>query len=67
MVLNLFLGSNIYNKMAKNKNHDKVIREYKKKKSTPKKWKWIWKPEWVDLKESFILSFNQFISKATEL
>jgi hypothetical protein len=22
-------------------------REYKKKKSTPKKWKWIWKPEWV--------------------
>lgn len=33
MVLNLFLGSNIYNKMAKNKNHDKVIREYKKKKS----------------------------------
>jgi len=42
-------------------------REYGKKKSTPKKWKWIWKPEWVDLKESLILSFNDFISKATEL
>ena len=42
-------------------------REYGKKKSTPKKWKWIWKPEWVDLKESFILSFNEFISKPTEL
>jgi hypothetical protein len=42
-------------------------REYKKKKSTPKKWKWIWKPEWVDLKESLILSFKEFISKPTEL
>jgi hypothetical protein len=42
-------------------------REYKKKKSTPKKWKWIWKPEWVDLKESFVLSFKEFISKPTEL
>jgi hypothetical protein len=41
-------------------------REYKKKKSTPKKWKWIWKPEWVDLKESLILSFKEFISKPTE-
>ena len=40
-------------------------REYGKKKSTPKKWKWIWKPEWVDLKESFIQSFSEFI-KATE-
>ena len=37
-------------------------REYGKKKSTPKKWKWIWKPEWVDLKESFthISTFQQF-------
>lgn len=33
MVLNLFLGYNIYNKMAKNKKHDKIIHEYKKKKS----------------------------------
>tara|TARA_R110000868_G_scaffold230537_3_gene483720 strand:+ start:2654 stop:2854 length:201 start_codon:yes stop_codon:yes gene_type:complete len=33
MVLNLFLDYNIYNKMAKNKNHDKVVREYEKKKS----------------------------------
>jgi hypothetical protein len=41
-------------------------REYGKKKSTPKKWKWIWKPEWVKLKESFILSYNDFISKPTE-
>jgi hypothetical protein len=40
-------------------------REYGKKKSTPKKWKWIWKPEWVKLKESFIQSFSDFI-KATE-
>jgi len=35
-------------------------REYGKKKSTPKKWKWIWKPEWVQLKESKIQSFKQF-------
>ena len=34
MVLNLFLGYNIYNKMAKNKKHDKIIHEYEKKKST---------------------------------
>jgi hypothetical protein len=40
-------------------------REYGKKKSTPKKWKWIWKPEWVKLKESFILTFHDFISKTT--
>ncbi len=40
-------------------------REYGKKKSTPKKWKWIWKPEWVKLKESFIQSFTEFI-KSTE-
>lgn len=33
MVLNLFLDYNIYNKMAKNKNHDKIVREYEKKKS----------------------------------
>lgn len=36
-------------------------REYGKKKSTPKKWKWIWKPEWVKLKEGFIQSFGEFI------
>lgn len=35
-------------------------REYGKKKSTPKKWKWIWKPEWVKLKESKIQTFKQF-------
>ena len=35
-------------------------REYGKKKSTPKKWKWIWKPEWVKLKESRIQTFKQF-------
>ena len=35
-------------------------REYGKKKSTPKKWKWIWKPEWVQLKESKIKTFEQF-------
>jgi len=37
-------------------------RSYGKKKDTPKKWKWIWKPEWVKLKESFthILRFEQF-------
>ena len=40
-------------------------RQYGEKKSTPKKWKWIWKPEWVKLKESFILSYVDFISKAT--
>jgi hypothetical protein len=40
-------------------------REYGTKKSTPKKWKWIWKPEWVKLKESFIQSFTEFI-KSTE-
>ena len=39
-------------------------REYGTKKSTPKKWKWIWKPEWVKLKEGFIQSFSEFISKA---
>ena len=33
MVLNLFLDYNIYNKMVKNKNHDKIVREYEKKKS----------------------------------
>lgn len=33
MVLNLFLGYNIYNKMDKHKNHDKVVYEYEKKKS----------------------------------
>jgi hypothetical protein len=36
-------------------------RQYGNKKSTPKKWKWIWKPEWVKLKESFIQTFGQFI------
>ncbi len=35
-------------------------REYGKKKSTPKKWRWIWKPEWVKLKESKIQNFKQF-------
>lgn len=39
-------------------------REYGKKKTTPKKWRWIWKPEWVELSESYILTFSQFASKA---
>jgi len=37
-------------------------RKYKNKKHTPKKWKWIWKPEWIHLKESnsYIMSFAEF-------
>jgi hypothetical protein len=38
-------------------------RQYGKRKSTPKKWKWIWKPEWVHLKKesnSYILTFESF-------
>lgn len=38
-------------------------RKYKNRKQTPKKMKWIWKPEWVHLKKesnSYIKSFEDF-------
>lgn len=34
--------------------------QYKNKKSTPSKWKWIWNDEWLHVRESIILSFNDF-------
>lgn len=38
-------------------------RKYKNKKRTPKKMKWIWKPEWLHLHKesnSYIISYNDF-------
>lgn len=35
-------------------------REFKTKTETPKKWRWIWKPEWTELAESRIMTFESF-------
>ena len=36
--------------------------QYKNKKQTPKKWKWIWGSEWIKLQESKVMNFDQFES-----
>ena len=38
-------------------------RKYKNRKQTPKKMKWIWKPEWIHLQKesnSYIKSYDEF-------
>lgn len=39
-----------------------IRNRYKKKKDTPKKWKWVWNDEWLKVQES-VLTFNEFIKK----
>lgn len=35
-------------------------RQWDKKSKTPKRWKWIWKPEWTKLAEGKIMSFDNY-------
>ena len=38
-----------------------IRNKYKKKKDTPKKWKWVWNDEWLKIEENLITSFDLFI------